>query len=113
MEGSFPPGRPGAVIVVGIDAALAAFAPAVELPEVEVVRTEMVDDDVEDDGDTLGMRGVDELLEAVRAAIGALDSERIGEPVSPRGFAGKGHERHELQRVDAEIFQVGEPGDNL
>src|SRR5947207_283745 len=45
------PRRRRALILVEIDPALPVLGPAVELPDVEVRRTEVVVDDVEEDGD--------------------------------------------------------------
>ena len=60
------PRRRRAPVVVEVDAALAVLGPAVELPEVEVARAEVVVDDVEDHGDAALVGGFDERLEAPR-----------------------------------------------
>ena len=59
------PGRRRALVVVEVDAARAVLAPAVELPQGEVARAEVVVDDVEDDGDAVRVGGLDEALERV------------------------------------------------
>ena len=54
------PRRRRLVVVVEVDAALVVLAPAVESPEVEVARAEVVVDDVEDDADAALVRLADE-----------------------------------------------------
>ena len=107
------PGRVAAPVVVEVDAALVVLAPAVEPPEVEVARAEMVVDDVEDHGDPAPMRGLDEGLEAVGAAVGALDGEDVGGVVAPGDVPGELHRRHDLHRVDPEPLQMAELVDGI
>ena len=59
------PRRVVAPVVVEVDAAAVVLAPAVEPPQVEVARAEVVVDDVEDDREAVLVRGLDELLEAL------------------------------------------------
>jgi hypothetical protein len=106
------PRRIAAPVVVEIDAALPVGAPAVELPEVEVGRAEMVVDDVVDDGDAARMRRVDQAPQAVGTAIRAFDRENVGRVVAPRLVAGKLVGRQQLDDVDAEIGDVVELADH-
>jgi hypothetical protein len=64
-------------VLVEVDPAHAVLGPAVELPEVEVARAEVVVDDVEDDREAGLMGGTDEILERVRTAEGLLDREDV------------------------------------
>ena len=102
------PGRLAAPVVVEVDAALVVLAPAVELPEVEVARAEVVVDDVEDHRDPALVRGLDERLEALGPAVGALDGEDVGGVVAPGDVAGELRRRHDLHRVHPEPLQVPE-----
>jgi hypothetical protein len=53
------------VVVVEVDAALVVLGPPVELPQVEIRRPEVVEDDVEDDRDAVLVGVLDEALEGV------------------------------------------------
>ena len=86
--GVAPRGR-RALVVVEVDAALAVLAPAVELPQREVARAEVVDDDVEDDRDAVPVGLLDEALERVGAAVAALDGEGVGRVVAPGVVTGE------------------------
>src|SRR6185369_14723907 len=100
------PRRRRAAVLVEIDPALADLRPAVELPDVEVGRAEVVVDDVEDDRDPGGMGVADQRLEVVRRAVAALDRERVGRVVAPGSVAGELERRHQLDRPDAELAQI-------
>ena len=101
----------GATIVVEVEAAIAALVPAVEAPQIKVGRAEMVVDEVKNDGDATRVRRLDEARERVRAAVGALDRERMGRVVAPTHLAGELERRHHLDRVHAEPGEMVEPLD--
>ena len=72
---------------------------------VGAVRTEMVVHDVEEHRDPEAMRGVNERLQLLGRAVGAV--RRIGQHavIAPVVAAGKVCDRHQLDRVDAEALQ--------
>ena len=107
------PGGVAAPVVVEVDAALVVLAPAVELPEVEVARAEMVVDDVEDHRDPAPMRGFDEGLKPLGSAVGALDGEDVRGVVAPGDVPGELHRRHDLHRVHPEPLQMPELLDRI
>ena len=109
------PRRLATPVVVEIDPAFlgtSGRAPAVELPEVEVVGAEVVVDDVEDDGDATTVGGIDEPAEPVRTPVRLLDREDEGGVVAPRDVAGELVGRHHLDDVDAQVGQVVELADD-
>ena len=70
----------------------------------------MAEHEIGDHRDAARVRGVDEFLDIGRRAVRALD--RVGERavVAPRHIGRELADRHELDRVDAEILQVVELG---
>ena len=104
------PRRVRPVVVVEVDAAAIVLAPAVELPEIEVARAEVVVNDVEDHRDALLVGALDELLERQRASVGGLNRKDMGGVVAPRPFSRELGYRHDLDRIDAELFQMPQAG---
>ena len=102
------PGRLGAVVVIEIDAPAVLLPPAVESPQIQVARSQMVIDHIENDGDPVLVGCFDEFLESKMAAIIGLDRERQGGVVAPGARSGEGHRRHDLHRVDAQRPKVRE-----
>ncbi len=68
----------------------------------------MVIDDIQDDGEAGLVRRLDEVLEAVGAAIGALDGEDMRRVVAPGDVAREFHRRHYLDDVHAQPLEVAE-----
>src|SRR5262249_34063684 len=79
---------------------LGEIAPA-EIPKVISFRSEVVVNDVENDGETVLVTSVDQALQAVRAAVRVLRSERLHPVVAPVAAAGKLRDRHQLDGCDA------------
>ena len=106
------PRRLRAPVVVEVDAAAVVLAPAVEPPQVEVGRAEVVVDHVEDDREA-APRGPPRTksLKPVRPAVGALDGEDVRGVVAPGAVAGELGDRHDCDGVHAEPLQVVEPAD--
>ena len=71
--------------------------------DVAAVGTEVVVDDVEDHGQTLRMRGVDEATEVVGRAVEPRRRPKIDAVISPAEAAGEFVDRHHLDRVDAGV----------
>ena len=109
VRASVPPGRLRAVVVVEVDAALVVLLPAIELPQVEIARTEVVVDHIQDDGDAALVRLPDELLEAVRPAIGTFHREDVGGVVAPGVIPCELGDRHDLDGIDPELHQMIQP----
>ena len=99
-------------VIVEIDPAMAVLVPAVELPEVEVVGSEMVVDDVIDDCDPAAMRRIHERLKSGGPAIIGFDREQIRRIVSERAVPRKLVRRHHLNHVDPKIDQIVELADD-
>ena len=97
------------MVVVEVDAALVVLLPAIELPQVEIARTEVVVDHIQDDGDAALVRLPDELLEAVRPAIGTFHREDVGGVVAPGVIPGELGDRHDLDGIDPELHQMIQP----
>ena len=104
------PGCARPFVVVKANAAATILGPAVALPKVEVTRPKVVVNDVEDHRDALGVSVLDEPLEPQGAAIIALDRKDVRRVVTPRPFPRKLGDRHDLDSVDAELFQMLQPG---
>ncbi len=79
-----------------------------ELVEVRAGRPEVVVDHVEQHGEASRVAGVDEPLEAVRAAVGLVHSAPQDTVVTPALDAVEAVDRHDLDERDAEIHQVVE-----
>ena len=77
------PGCLGAPVVVEVDATLVVLAPPVELPQVQVARTEVVVDHVEDHRDSPLVRLAHERLERLRTAVRRLHREEVRWVVAP------------------------------
>ncbi len=98
--------------IVVVDAAvLRDRRVAVELPRRQIAGSPVVVDHVQDDRHLAGMAGVDEFLQLARAAVGAFHGVGIRRVVAPAVVAREFHDRHQLDRVDAQFLQVAELGD--
>ena len=108
--------RVAAVAVVVDRGAPRGLVPVVEvsaeLAQVVALGAEVVVDDVQEDRQALGVAGVDEPLQAVRAAVAVLG--RVGEHavVSPVARAGELADRHDLDGRDAQLAEVAQPRDD-
>ena len=90
------PGRVRSPVVVEVDAAFVVLRPAIETPEVQITRPEVVVHDVEDHGHaTLVCRG-DETLECVGSTVVGFESEGLRRVVAPGKPARELHGRHQL-----------------
>lgn len=105
-----PPWGVRPVVVVEVDAAAMVLGPAVELPQVEVTRAQVVVHDVEDHRDALLVGTLDEPLERHRTTIGALHRKDMGGVVAPRPFPCELGHRHDLDRIDAKPLQISQTG---
>ena len=103
-----PPGRFGPLVVVEVDAAAIVLGPAVELLQIEVARAQVVVNNVENHRNALLVGALDELLERHRATVGDLHREDMGRVVPPRPIPRKLAHRHDLYRIDAELFQISQ-----
>src|SRR4051812_30394067 len=83
-----------------------------EVSKIISLGAEMVIDDVENDRETAPMTGVDEPLEALRPAVGILRGERLNAVIAPIPSAGKLRYRHQLQRCNAQLFEIIEARHN-
>ena len=104
------PRRMRPVIVVEVDSTAIVLGPAVELPQIEVARAKVVVNDVEDHCDAVFVGALDELLERQRASVGELNRKDMGGVVAPRPLSRELGYRHDLDRVDAELFQMSQTG---
>ena len=104
----FSPRRAGPVVVVEVDSAAIVLAPAVELPKIEIAGAQVVVNNVQDHRDALLVGALDELFERQRAAVGGLHREDMGGVVTPRPLSRKLAHRHDLDRIDAELFQMSQ-----
>ena len=77
-----------------------------ECGQVGAFRPEVVVDDVEDHGEAVPVRGVDEAPEIVRGAVGARRGVERDAVVAPVPAAGEVGDRHQLDRGDPEVAQV-------
>jgi len=68
----------------------------------------VVDDEIDNDADAVLLGGVRELDEVAERTIGRIDVVIIGDVVAVV-LAGRGLERHQPDRVDAEAGEVIEP----
>ena len=86
------------------------LGPAVELPEIEIPRAKVVVNNIEDHCDAVSVSALDELLERQRASVGELNRKDMGGVVAPRPLSRELGYRHDLDRVDAELFQMSQTG---
>ena len=68
----------------------------------------MVVDDVEHDGEARGVRGVDQALEALRAAVARLRGRQVDAVVAPAARARELGDRHDLDRGDPQLGEAGQ-----
>ncbi len=106
------PRRCAAPVVVKIDAPAAVLAPTVESPEIEIIRAEVVVDNVVNDRDPALVGGVDQRLKSIRAAVVLLDGENVGRIVAKGIRAGEFVRRHHLDHVDPKIDEIVELADD-
>ncbi len=99
-------------VVVEVDAALAVLAPAVEPPQVEVGRAEVVVDDIERTAMPRSWAARISCLRARGPAVRLLDGEDVRRVVAPREVGGELRRRHQLDGVDPQVAQVVEPLDH-
>ena len=104
------PRRMRPVIVVEVDSTVIVLGPAVELPEIEIPRSEVVVNNIEDHCDAVPVSALDELLERQWASVGKLNRKDMGGVVTPRPLSRELGDRHDLDRVDAELFQMSQTG---
>ncbi len=71
--------------------------------------TDVVVDDVEEHREPGAVGGVDEAREPLRAAVGAVRRVHEDAVVAPAALAGKGGDRHQLDRGDAEVGELAQP----
>ena len=79
-----------------------------EFSEVVAVGSEVVVDDVEEDGEAALMSGVDEALESIGRAVGLVRGEEVDAVVAPALHAGEGVDGHQLDVSDAESREIVE-----
>ena len=72
---------------------------------------DVVVDDVEDHGQARGVGGVDELLQAQRAAVGGLGGAQVDAVVAPAARARELGHGHQLDRGHAELGQLAQVRD--
>ena len=78
-------------------------------PRQEVAdRAEVVVDDIQDHGQAGQMARVDKTLHRLGTAIGLVGREQVDAVVTPAARAGELGHRHDLDRIHAELDQVGE-----
>ena len=82
------------------------------LPQVVALGPEVVVDHVEHDAEAVAVGGIDQAPEAPRPAIGGLRCEEVGAVVAPVARAGELADRHELDRGDPEVDQLGQVRDD-
>src|SRR5829696_8366153 len=76
-------------------------------------RADVVVDDVEDHGEALAVRRVDELGEPGRATVGRLRGGDVDAVVAPAVAPGELADGHQLDRRHAEVAQAGEVRDGV
>jgi hypothetical protein len=77
-----------------------------ELAEVVPLGAEVVVDDIEDDREPPPVAGVDQLLQVVRMAVGAVGRVQIDAVIAPTVLAGEGVDREQLDVGDAQVDEV-------
>ena len=78
------------------------------LERLAAARADVVVDDVEDDGEPRGVRGVHHPGEAVRTPVARLGGGEVDAVVAPAVAARELRDRHDLDRGDAELRQARE-----
>src|SRR5207245_1213241 len=71
-------------------------------------RTVMVVDDIQDSGQAVQMAGIDQTLHRLWTAVGVMRGEKVDAVVTPAPRAGELGHRHDLDRIHAELDQLGE-----
>src|SRR5262245_50655256 len=79
--------------------------------EIVPLRAEVIVDDVKKDHETARMRGIDERLEILRPAVGAVRRIEQHAVVAPVATAGEVRDRHQLDRGQAGLGHMIEPLD--
>ena len=79
--------------------------------EIVAIRTEMIVNHVEDDGETALMRRIDQSAEFVRPAVDASRRVKQHAVISPVACTRKIGDRHDLECRDAKVDQVVEFAD--
>ena len=74
--------------------------------------SKVVVDHVQEDGDTVPVAGVHQLLQTARPAIRILRSIRKHAVVAPVAVARKLADRHDLDRRDSQLFEIAQPRDD-
>ena len=74
-----------------------------------VAGADVVVDDVEDHAEPLSMRGVDELRQPRRPAVGLQRREGVEPVVAPAALTGERGDRHQLDRGHAELAEASKP----
>ena len=77
-----------------------------ELSGVIADRSEVVVDDVKNDGDTVEVAGIDETLHGFGAAVVTGDGEEIHAIVAPAAVSGKFRDWHDFHVSDTEMVEV-------
>jgi hypothetical protein len=70
----------------------------------------VVVNNVEDPFDVMPVGALDELLERQRTSLGELNRKDMGGVVAPRSLSRELGHRHDLDRIDAELFQMSQTG---
>lgn len=76
-----------------------------EFPKVISVGTEVVVNDVDDDGKSTLVRSVDEPRERFGPAVGLMGGEKADAVIAPTALARKRRDRHHFNGVDAEFYK--------
>ncbi len=82
------------------------------LAEVVPSRAEVVVDDVHDHREPMAVAGVDQPLEPMGTSIRVVRREQVDAVVAPAVVARELRHRKQLDRCDAEVYEVGEPFDS-
>ena len=98
----------GVVVIDGVapESFVARGEVGTELREVIALVAEMVVNNIEDDGESVKVGGIDEAAERGGASVVGLHTVEADTIVSPIARAGNGVERHEFDGGDAEIAKV-------
>src|SRR6516225_4924943 len=79
-----------------------------ELPEVISVWTEVVVDDVQNDAEPDAMRLVHQAPQVIRLTVDGAGRKQSDAVITPVEAAGKSVHRHQLDKSDSELFQIGQ-----